>query len=319
MKLLVVGTGVIGSLYAIALSGQNCITHLAHQPKLASWNHKTINYDILDERKPKKDRYTKGVYTYRCVSKVTTHYDLIIVPIRFDQLGAFFAQINSSAPSSKYLILASNWTGTAAMDAVLQPEQYVLGYAGGGGTFKDNNSLLWGNIGNDVLLGSVHHEQTALLNVVRDLFQDSGIAPEMPASVLHALWLHNVASAPFGAALSKHMDIEKTFADKELGRTCFKAFKECYKVLEARGVNLGQFPETRIFKALFTLPYFIQSALFRKNLQGEAAQRYTAHAIQSVEEMLGNFRMILTSARELSVKIPNMEKLDTLIRQTTGT
>jgi hypothetical protein len=36
----------------------------------------------------------------------------------------------------------------------------------------------------------------------------------------------------------------KTFADKELGRACFGSFKECYKVLTARGVNLKDFPET---------------------------------------------------------------------------
>jgi len=313
MKILVIGTGVIGTLYSIVLSEYSQIYHYVRKNKFNDWDNKTIKYDILDERRTKKDRNTYGTYTFQCVSKISEKYDLVIVPVNSHQLCEALIEINQQEPYAKYLIMSSNWKGTLDIDEIIKPEQYVMGYAGGGGTYKDNNSIMWGNIGNDVLLGSVFEVQNRLLQEINSLFRKSKITPEIPSNILHALWLHNIASAPFGAALIKYKDIEKTFADKELSRTCFSAFKECYKICSARGVNLNDFPETKIFKLMFSLPFFIQLFLFKRNLSGEAAKRYTAHALLAIDEMKYNFHQILETARELNVYVPNMEKLNFLI------
>ena len=308
MKILVIGT-----IYSIALSEYNNITHYVRKSKLNEWNKKTINFDILDERRPKKDRNTFGKYTFKCIDKITEKYDLIIVPVNSYQLCDALSEINQQCRSAKYLIMSLNWKGTSDIDKIITPGQYVMGYAGGGGTFKENNSILWANIGNDILLGSAYDIQNSLLQEVNTLFLKIKIVPEIPSNIIHALWLHNIASAPFGAALIKHKDLQKTFADKELGKACFGAFKECYKILSARGVNLKEFPETKIFSLMFSLPFFIQSYMLKKNLNGEAAQRYTSHALLAVDEMKYNFLEILKTARELNVSVPNMEKLNFLI------
>ena len=315
MKILVIGTGVIGTLYSIALSECNEIVHYVRSHKLNEWDNKTIKYDFLDERLPKKERNTHGSYTFRCTGNIKDGYDLIFVPVNSYQLSDTLSEINIQAPNARYLIMTLNWKGNSETDKILKPEQYVLGYAGGGGTYKENNSLLWANMGNDILLGSVYEAQKKLLDKVNALFLEVKIKPEIPSNILHALWLHNIASAPFGAALIKHRDLNKTFADKELGKACFGAFKECYDIVSARGVNLKEFPETKIFKLMFSLPVFIQSAILKGNLKGEAAERYTSHAILAIKEMKSNFDEILKTARELNVSVPHMEKLNSLISQ----
>lgn len=65
MKILIVGTGVIGTLYAQALSNKNEVIHFVRKNKLNDVNNKTIPFDIIDERESKKNMYTKGEYTYR--------------------------------------------------------------------------------------------------------------------------------------------------------------------------------------------------------------------------------------------------------------
>ena len=276
-------------------------------------DNRVIDYDILDERRAKKERNTYGTYKFQCIDQVSKKYDLVIVPVNSYQLCDALIEINQQVPSARYLIMSLNWIGASEIDAIIRPEQYVMGYAGGGGTLKDKNSILWGNIGNDVMLGCVYEAQNSLLRDVNALFLESGITPEIPSNVLHALWLQNVASAPFGAAFSKHKDIMKTFADKELVRVCFKAFRECYDILSARGVNLKDFPEAKMFSLLFKLPISIQLYMLKKNLSGEAAQRYTSHALFALDEMKNNFAQILDTARELNVYVPNMEKLNSLI------
>jgi len=313
MKILIIGTGVIGTLYGIALSEHNQIMHYVRKHKLNEWDNKTIKYDFLDERLPKKERNTIGTYTFHCTDSIKEEYDLIFVPVNSYQLFDTLNEINKYTPNAKYLIMTLNWRGTLEIDKILKPEQYVMGYAGGGGTYKDNNTLLWANMGNDILLGSVYDSQKKLLDDVNALFLECKIKPEIPNNILHALWLHNIASAPFGAALIKHKDLQKTFADKELGKACFRAFKECYKIVSARGVNLNEYPETKIFKLMFSLPLCIQSTILKKNLSGKAAERYTSHALLATDEMKSNFDEILKTARELNLSVPNMEKLNSLI------
>lgn len=74
--------------------------------------------------------------------------------------GWAFADLTQNAPDAKYLLMASNWTGMAEIDSYLNKDQYILGYAGGGGTLRnvDGQSELWGNIGADVTLGTVYPE-----------------------------------------------------------------------------------------------------------------------------------------------------------------
>lgn len=309
MKILIIGTGVIGTLHAIALSEHNQIHHYVRKHKFNEWNNKTIKYDILDERKAKSGWNTHGTYTFQCVDKILEEYNLIIVPVNSYQLCDVLSEINGQDPSAKYLLMTLNWKGTSDIDKIINPEQYILGYASGGGTYKDNYSTLWGNIGSDVLLGNVCEMQNDLLQKVNSLFLKSKIKPEIPPNILHALWLHNISTAPFGVALTKHNNIQKTVEDKELVRVCFKAMKECYQICSKRGVALKEFPEIKIY----SLPFFILYPLFRKNLNGEVAQRYTAHALLALDEMRCNFCEMLETANELNMQVPNMKILHSLI------
>lgn len=309
MKILIVGNGVIGTLYAIALAEQNEIHHYVRENKFREWNKKQIKYDMLDERLSKKDWHTQGTYTFTCVDKITESYDLIIVPVNSYQLCDVLKEINEQAPNANYLFMTLNWNGTGEIDSIIDPAQYVMGYAGGGGTYKDGRTLLWGNIGSDVMIGKVHDSQNTLLKKVEALFSGSKIKPEIPSNVLHALWLHNVGTAPFGVAFTKHNSLEKTINDKALVRLCFRAMKECYKLCARRGVDLKKFPETK----MYSVPFFILYPLFKKNMRGEAAQRYTAHALLALDEMKCNFYEMLDTAGKLNVQMPNMEALQSLL------
>jgi ketopantoate reductase len=154
MNILIVGAGVIGTLYGHALSKHHEITHFVRENKFNIMNKRTISYDIIDERENEEDMYTIGEYTYKCVDNVNCDYDLIIVPVNSYQLDEVLETLIKQAPNSDYLLFTLNWNGTGKIDNILKKEQYIMGYAGGGGTFKDK--LLWGNIGQDIMLGTVY-------------------------------------------------------------------------------------------------------------------------------------------------------------------
>jgi len=308
MKILMVGTGVIGTIYGNALSKHHEVTHFVREKKFNIMNRRTIAYDIIDEREDEENMYTTGEYTYNCVTNIASYYDLIFVPVNSYQLDEVLETLIKQAPNSDYLLFTLNWNGTGKIDNILKKEQYIMGYAGGGGTFKDK--LLWGNIGQDIMLGTVYEEQNSLLNNTISIFEECGIIPEVPSSALHWLWMHNVGASPFGVGLSKYNDINTYLDDKKLIETCFKAMMECYSLCEKRGVNLKEFPEVEMYKMPFSNLYPMFISNFKEN---PIMQRFTSHALLAIDEMKDNFIQMYQLGKEMRIHMPNMEELAEII------
>lgn len=308
MKILIVGTGVIGTLYGHALSKYHEVTHFVREKKFNIMNRSTIAYDIIDEREDEENMYTTGEYTYKCVVNVDCDYDLTIVPVNSYQLDEVLETLIKQAPSANYLLFTLNWNGTEKIDNILKKEQYIMGYAGGGGTFKDN--LLWGNIGQDIMLGTVYEDQKPLLKKTIEIFKECEIIPETPNNALHWLWMHNVAASPFGVGLSKYNDISRYLNDKKLVETCFKAMSECYSLCEKRGVNLSDFPEVEMYKMPFSDLYQMLKRNFEEN---PIMQRFTSHALLAIDEMKDNFIQMNQMGKEMRIDMPNMKELSKFI------
>lgn len=311
MKILIVGTGVIGSLYGCALSQNHQVLHYVRQEKLALLNQKEISFDFIDERKDKKHQNTKGSYAYHCVDTVNDNYDLIIVPVKTFQLKEVLQTLTVQCPNANYLIMSLDWNMNNELSKIIGEKHYVLGYAGGGGTFRGNQ--LWANLGNDIMLGAVNQEQQPLLNKVSEVFKSCGIIPNIETDPLHWLWIHNAGSAPLGAALAKYGDMNLLLKDKQLVKSSFKAIRECYKICEKRGVNLKKYDEVK----MMSLPLFLLYPMFKLNFtKNPVMQRYTSHAVDSIDEMIENFKMIFATGCSLDVDMPNMQLLMKLISST---
>jgi 2-dehydropantoate 2-reductase len=308
MKILIVGTGVIGTIYGSVLSEKHNVLHFVRKEKLDSLNNKEITYDILDERMDKKHQNTSGTYIYNCVDQADDSYDLIIVPVKCFQLKEVLHMLIKQAPNANYLLFTLDWNSISDIDSILEKNQYIMGYAGGGGTFKSD--LLWANVGNDIMLGGVHQEQQPLLDNVSELFKSCGIIAEIPNNPLHWLWIHNVGSAPLGVALAKYNDIGKLLNDRTLVKTSFLAMREGYKICKKRGVNLKQYGEVK----MISIPLLLLYPMFRFNFtKNPIMQRYTAHAIDSIDEMVQNFKEIFQTGSSLGIDMPNMKILMEII------
>jgi ketopantoate reductase len=304
MNILIVGTGVIGSLYGCALSQKHNVFHFVRQEKLALFNQKKISFDFIDERQDKKHQNTTGSYTYRCVADAKGNYDLIIVPVKTFQLMEVLGTLTTQAPGANYLLMTLDWNMSAEYDKILGKSHYILGYAGGGGTFRDNQ--LWANLGNDVMLGAVYQEQQQLLNSATEMFKSCGIIPNIAENPLHWLWVHNVGSAPLGAALAKYRDMNRLLQDKRLVKKSFIAMRECYKICEKRGVDLKKYDEVK----MMSFPLFLLVPMFKLNFtKNPVMQRYTAHAVDSIDEMVQNFKEIYSTGSSLGIDMPNMQFL----------
>ena len=137
MRVLVVGAGIIGSIYgwAVAQSGHD-VVHLVRSGKAAALRQ-GLMLDMFDLRKGHK-RNIRGLYKLNAVETLsaTDAFELVIVPVKHYALVNTLREIAPRAGSAEFLLLTQNWSGTIDIDPLLPRARYVYGDAKAGGTFS---------------------------------------------------------------------------------------------------------------------------------------------------------------------------------------
>jgi ketopantoate reductase len=302
MKVLIVGTGVIGTIYGWALHEAGVdVTHYVRKGKALS-DEATI--DILDERKD-HPKYQKTVYPWKTAESVDGRYDLVIVPTNWYQTGEALKEIAPLCPRSFFYILTSNWTGTDIFDGILDRSRYILGYPDGGGTIREG--MYWANIGPEIHIAAPSDGNKDVFEMIGKAFGKAEIKLDAQENMLHWLWVHNAGSAAIWAAFRKYGDTSRYLADRKLLKESFLATRECLMLCEKRGAYSKKYPEIAAFK----WPMWLLIPVFRMNIKyNESMKRYTAHAEKApVEDLRLNYRDILQTAREMDFPMPHFESL----------
>jgi 2-dehydropantoate 2-reductase len=312
MDILVIGTGIIGTIYGWTLTeaGHN-VTHLVRAPKPDLIDN-GAKIDILDERKGYK-KYNQTVYPIRITDNPdnVTHVDLIIVPTNWYQTEAALKEIVTNFPDSFYYILTSNWNGCGIFDNILPKSQYILGYPDGGGTVK--NGVYWTNIGPEIHIARPDSENAKGFEVTKEIFSKASIKMDVQENMLHWLWAHNAGSTAISLAFQKHKNTEKYLTDKSLLKRSFLATRECLDLCEKRGVHSNKYPEISAFR----WPMGILIPLFKFNFRhNESMKRYSAHGeSMPIDDIACNYYDIVKTAKELNFDMPYFKELEGLLRQ----
>jgi len=306
MKTLIVGAGVIGTIYgwAFAEAGVD-VTHYVRPGKGAILDHQ-IQIDVLDERKGhKKNNLT--TYPIRWTESVSSAdgYELVIVPTNAFQVETAIQTLAPACPEAIFLTFAANWEGVECLGKTIPRARLVLGYPDGGGTIREG--VYWTNLGGEVHLGLPEGGSSEALEKVSGLFRRTDIQPDVQSNMLHWLWLHNAMSTPFAAGLAKHNDIPAYMKDTAILKQCFAAGKEVIELCERRGVKLDEYPEIVQFK----LPVWLFVIIFRLLMRyNKSMERFTAHAVSALPEARYNFQAMLKTAGELGFEMRAMRELE---------
>lgn len=307
MNILIVGAGVIGTIYGWALqeAGLN-ITHLVRKGKKDNFKD-GVTIDILDERKGYQ-KYNKTTYPIHVIEDIDMNhgYNLVIVPTNYYQTEAALKTLVPQCSSSFFYILTSNWTGTQLFDEILRKDQYILGYPDCGGTIRDNT--YWTNIGPELHIASPDEHNQPGFDLIQKACARANIKLEVQENMLHWLWVHNAGSVAIWAATLKYRNISKYLADKALLKKSFLATRECLALCEKRGASSKGYPEIAAFK----MPMWLLIPMFKFNFKhNESMKRYTAHADNAPkEDVVINFRDILVTADALGFDMPNFKELE---------
>jgi 2-dehydropantoate 2-reductase len=311
MRVMIVGAGVIGSIYGWALSESGHeVVHLV-RPGRAEALTDGIAFDLIDKRKGRPNR-SKFRYHLAAAETIAGPFDLVIVPTKpYQLLDALGQIVPALGPDTQYLLLTQNWHGTEDIDEILPRASYMFGDAQAGGTWREG--ILVSAIFPRIVLGRVDGTgEDPGFQTFRRAFEAVGIRPSVPHNILHAIWIQYAVTAGLWGPMVRAGGLHELLADRRLGNLSLAAASEGLRVVGARGVDVSRYPESKIYAMSSsgigrTIAGLGMRAMFRYS---KAVTRTSEHALADPVEVETCYRDVLATARELGISAPVMESFE---------
>ena len=314
MKILIVGAGIIGTIFGWAFDeAGHEVTHLV-RPGRATTYKDGIKIDMHDVRKGHKKDFI-GHYPIRVTEAIhpSDGYELVIVPTKHYNLIETLKQLVPQTRNVDYFLLTQNWDGTEAIDAVLSPSRYVYGDAKAGGKF--DGGTLFATLAS-VNIGQVGGRHDACLDKVTALCRSAQVGVTVQENILHYLWVQYAITGGLWPALVKAGSFKAVLDNRQIGEQGICAARECLEVAARRGVDLKKYPETKMYTSTGPASMWIAGLFLRFMFRfNKFVQRSSAHGLEDAQEVKKFYNDLLDTGRELGVPMPAMSEFEPDIRR----
>lgn len=242
MRVLIIGRGVVGTIYGWALSKAGIdVTHVVRKEGLPD----TDTLDLLDLR-PGCSKHTRVSYAPKAVVQISPSdgFDLVIVATKHYQAAQAIQQYLPGASNATFLLFTANWDGPAEIDRLLPRSSMLWSYAAASGG-PDAQGVLVVTVNPAVRFGMLDGCDPEKFKAVTELFLRAGFTLDIKPNIIEWLWVHHAINAGgIGICLWAGGIAEATqsFATLRLGTL---AIREALDVVAARGVDLKRYPDTR--------------------------------------------------------------------------
>ena len=344
MKVLIIGCGVIGTIYGWALSeAKHDVTHFVRKNKIANLSN-GIDLDIYDLREEgersvtdqltmslldatgrgsivsdlesivnlagshhKRPKEQLKTYHPKLIDTLSNNNDeLVIVPTKHTQLIDTLKQIYPKLKNSLFLIFCGYWGELEEIDALISRDQYILGYASSSGGYENDKMVV--NIRRDYRIGSVDCSHSELLKKIITLFASADFVPDIKDNMLEWLWVHHaINGGTIGSMIYADGFDSIACNDAEFAKIFHAATLEAIDVLKKRGVSVEKYPDVQVF--LKQTPIQVLEnyrKLFVDTPIGQRVMR-AGHHKHSLNEMRQYYLDVLLMGQKLGVLMPTLE------------
>jgi 2-dehydropantoate 2-reductase len=306
MKVLVIGRGVVGTIYGWALSKAGIdVTHVVRKEGLPD----TDTLDLLDLR-PGYPKNTRVSYAPKTVAQISPSdgFDLVIVATKHYQAAQAIRQYLPGASGAMFLLFTANWDGPGEIDRLLPRSSILWGYAAASGG-PDAQGVLIATVNPSVRFGMLEGSDPEKFKAVTELFQRAGFTLDIKPNIIEWLWVHHAINAGgIGICLwaGGIAEATRSFTALRLGTL---ATREALNVVAARGVALERYPDAR--SILHTPVWLAGLAVIyaiRFTAKGRRLLR-ASHFTHSPEEMKRYYFDVLSTGESLGVAMPHLSSL----------
>jgi 2-dehydropantoate 2-reductase len=304
MKILVIGAGVIGTIYGYVLAkAGNEVTHYVRPGKKQSLEQ-GIRMRLLDGRE-KKPQDHNVLYRLKVTETLTPQhdYDLILVSVRHYQMESVLPLLKENLGGADVLFFNGNWNGFEQIDAYLPRSRYLWGFPVAGGGY--NPQGLDAALLEDIRLGEIDGQVTARLERIIAIFSQAGLKADTQGQILHWLWVHfaincGIIGAAFQAGGSKELLNSIVYLRKGI-----LAGREALAVCQARGVDPHAFEDAQSFYA----PAWLGAVMVWLMMKTNAPARKIMERHTAVDELQRMYADLLKTGDELHIAMPHYRYL----------
>lgn len=304
MKVLVIGAGVIGSLYAARL-------HQAH-----------VDVTLLargarDENLRQRGIMIKDMVTgTETISKVpvtseinpTDFYDLIIVTVRLDQLDAVIQTLSRHKACPLVMLMLNIPDGLDTLVKALAPRQVIFGFPGAGGTLVGEVIHYIQIAQQKTTIGTLDGRHTDEARAVRALWEKAGFKTVISLQMAPWLQIHSVFMASVCAAIhQENGDSVQLGNSRSAVLAMIEGIREGFRACQQLGVPVVPSNLKTIF---LTMPRWVSVRYWQSVLKGPTGTLAIApHARAATGEMRLIAQKVLSFVHSSSVETPSLDNL----------
>ena len=307
MKILFLGRGVIGTLYAWAFekAGHTVEFYVREGRKAHYGAH--VNLDLWDARCSKKDRQVKEKWPIVIHEEIKENhdYDLIFMSVNPEQVSSVVKYLAPRVGNATVLFFNNFWQDPQAAVQPIPINQLVYGFPGAGGGFEGNT--LYGGLYKLVWFGTFEAELTQRDVEVRQLFVEAGFKIMVQKDVQSWLWNHFALNAAMEAEVLKRGSFESVISSPEALAGVSRTMQEIIPILKAKGAKLDG-----MTKIMSGLPPAVVGFLMRNIVFSPKSMTYavTAHIHTKVGYAV---QEVISEARKHGIKAPRLYEVESLI------
>ena len=264
-RILIFGTGVIGSTTGWQLQKRNDITHFVRSDKISYLKRNGIDITCCDLRKW-KNRTTTVNYMPNFIDSLNSihNYDTILVSVKSNQLISVLNEYSEYFRKIPVFIMQNiGLNDYDAIEKILGKNvSFIYPFIMGGGRIGNKiECSIFNSFINSMVIGNMGNEE---IKIEKDIYRElkfSNLRPSFSKNIVAYLKLHYVWAA---CALASYFKCNSysAFCKISVIRDSYRAMTECFSHFRKEGIN----SRTIFPYYLYHFPFFFIICLFKNTL-----------------------------------------------------
>lgn len=303
MKILVLGAGVIGTVYAAKLlQAGHTVVIFARGDRLAELTGHGL---VLEEA----ETHARSEQPVRVVGVLNPaeRFDVVLVPVRSGQLRSTLP-ILSAMPDDCDVVFFGNAAGQEEALVKALGSRVVLGFPAVAGVRRGPVVRYVLIPQQQTMLGEPGGAQTPRVRVLQAMFQEAGFPTTVTSDMRGWLLGHAAFVVPIAYALyATRTDAAALAADRDTLRMMVRATRQAFGALRSSGT--AQIPANLTWLYL-RLPEAFAVAYWRRVMAGPRGELwFAAHSRAAPEEMQALAETINSAVRQTGRPTPDLDRL----------
>jgi 2-dehydropantoate 2-reductase len=290
-KILIIGAGVIGSIFAVKLSaaGQN-VTLSASSKRLEELTEKGLLYE---------ENGTVKKANVRIISELDNNerFDFIFVTVRYNQIEAALNQLRNNV-NSNIVTMVNNLNGYDKFEEIVGKGRIIPGFPGAGGSIDNGvlSYMLTPTIIQKTTIGEIDGMRTMRIITLQNILKSADI----PTAISKNMDLWQKSHLALVTALANGIyfdggDNYTTAENKEALTVISKLLKNNFGKIRSAGIKIEPFKLNIIRLCPISIMNYVISRIFRTKFAEVCIASHAKNAKEEMKLLDWDFREFLKS------------------------